>query len=380
MLAFVTGSTGLLGNNLVHALFQAGHEVRALARSTEKAQRELGDTAARIIVGDVRNVAEFAYGLRGIDVVFHTAAYFREYYNPGDHSNAVELTNVRATMELAQTAHAMGVGKMIYTSSASIIGLQPDGSPGDEQTPSWPGTARNLYLKSKGQAEQLLREFSRENQFFVAAVLPSWMWGPHDAGPTPSGKLVFDAIAHRLPPMLPPGGSAVVDARDVAVGMLRVAEIGRSGERYILSGDFAEVAGLIVNLAALTGAKPPRKHIPFAAAVALATASETWSRITGTPSPLSVEAVRLMNARLRVTSAKAEKDLGVTFRPFNITLADTVAWARTRLEDTSDTEVADSVINSKKCLSGRALHPYKDNGSGTDDRSRAGSIHLRLSR
>ena len=200
MRAFVTGSTGLLGNNLVRTLLRAGHEVRALARSTEKARRELGDTVAQIIIGDVRNVAEFADELRGIDVVFHTAAYFREYYNPGDHSNTVELTNVRATMELAHAAHTMGVGKMIYTSSASIIGVQPDGSPGDEQTPSWPGTATNLYLKSKGQAEQFLREFSREKKFFVAAVLPSWMWRPHDVGPTPSGKLVFDVIAHKLPP------------------------------------------------------------------------------------------------------------------------------------------------------------------------------------
>jgi nucleoside-diphosphate-sugar epimerase len=37
--AFVTGSTGLLGNNLVRTLLQAGHEVWALARSKEKARR-----------------------------------------------------------------------------------------------------------------------------------------------------------------------------------------------------------------------------------------------------------------------------------------------------------------------------------------------------
>jgi dihydroflavonol-4-reductase len=118
--------------------------------------------------------------------------------------------------------------------------------------------------------------------------------------------------------------------------MLRIAEIGRSGEQYILSGGFAELADTIANLATLTGAKPPKRRIPFAAAVALATAAETWSRITGTTSPMSVEAIRLMNARLSVTSAKAGKELGVTFRPFAVTLADTVAWARTRLHEKSD--------------------------------------------
>ena len=205
MRALVTGSTGLLGNNLVRTLIEAGHEVWALARSKEKAQRELSDTAARVVLGDIRNVANFAYELRGIDVIFHTAAYFREYYNPGDHSNAIELTNVKGTMELAQAAHAMGVRKMIYTSSASIIGLQPNGWPGDEQTPPWSGAAKNLYLDSKRRSEECLREFSREKGFFIALALPSWMWGPHDVAPTPSGQLVLDAIAHRLPPMVPPG-------------------------------------------------------------------------------------------------------------------------------------------------------------------------------
>ena len=153
MRALVTGSTGLLGNNLVRTLIDAGHEVWALARSREKAQRELGDTAARVVLGDIRNVPNFAYELRGIDVIFHTAAYFCEYYNPGDHSNAIELSNVKGTMELAQAAHAMGVRKMIYTSSASVIGLQPNGSPGDEQTPPWPGAAKNLYIR-KGMREK----------------------------------------------------------------------------------------------------------------------------------------------------------------------------------------------------------------------------------
>ncbi len=77
MRAFVTGSTGLLGNNLVRTLLQAGHEVWSLARSTERARRELGDTAARIVVGDVRNVAEFAYDLKGVDIVFHTGCKSR---------------------------------------------------------------------------------------------------------------------------------------------------------------------------------------------------------------------------------------------------------------------------------------------------------------
>ena len=43
MRMFVTGSTGLLGNNLVRRLLENGHEVLALARSKDKAAQELGE-------------------------------------------------------------------------------------------------------------------------------------------------------------------------------------------------------------------------------------------------------------------------------------------------------------------------------------------------
>ena len=91
--------------------------------------------------------------------------------------------------------------------------------------------------------------------------------------------------------MLPPGGSALVDARDVATGMLRAAEIGRCGERHILSGDFAELSDIIARLAALTGAKPPKRRIRFGFTVAIATAEETWSRLTRADSPMSFEGI-----------------------------------------------------------------------------------------
>lgn len=338
MRAFVTGSTGLLGNNLVRALLGAGHEVRALARSRDKAVRELGDTRAQVVLGDMTNVAGFADALAGVDVVFHTAAFFREYFAPGNHSKAVDCVNVDATLALAQAAHAKGVGKMLDTSSAAIIGLQSDGWPGDERTPPSPHVEKNLYVRSKRKVEPLLRQFSREKGFFIASALPAWMWGPHDAGPTASGRLVLDALEDRLPPAIPPGGSSVVDARDVAAGMLRIAEAGRSGERYILSGRYAELDEIVTELAALACARAPRLRVTYEGALAFAAVAETWSRISGKPSVMSLEGMRLLNAGLAVTASKAERELGVSFRPFEETLADAVAWTRARWREAHTTD------------------------------------------
>src|ERR1700736_1151322 len=78
--AFVTGATGLLGSNLVDALLRAGFEVRALVRSKDKAARVFGNAKVDVVVGDMADVAGFALALSGCGALFHTAAYFREYY------------------------------------------------------------------------------------------------------------------------------------------------------------------------------------------------------------------------------------------------------------------------------------------------------------
>jgi hypothetical protein len=55
---------------------------------------------------------------------------------------------------------------------------------------------------------------------------------------------------------------------------------------------------------------------------------------------MSVEGVRLLHARLNATSAKAERELFISFRPFSASLADTVEWARTRFHKLGDPQVA----------------------------------------
>ena len=78
---------------------------------------------------------------------------------------------------------------------------------------------------------------------------------------------MFDSFRHKLPPTVPPGGMSVVDARDVATGMLHMVQGGRSGERYILSGGYVEFGEIIANLALLTGTRRPKTKMPFAAAL-----------------------------------------------------------------------------------------------------------------
>lgn len=324
MKVFVTGSTGLLGNNLVRELVAAGHEVIGLTRSHEKAQWLLGDSGARFVVGDMRDIAGFADALDDCDAVIHTAAYFREYYAPGDHSASLEEINIQGTLALMREADRRGITRFVHTSSSGTIGHKPDGSPGDEDTPPGAEQMRNLYFKSKFDGDAKIRAFESQNGMRIVEILPGWMWGPGDAGPTGAGQLALNFVSGKLP-AVPGGGNNTIDARDVAAATVAALEHPDPADRYIVAGEHRYLHDLMKVLAEQTGQRAPMK-IPNWMALVYGYASETWARLTGGVPTAPLSGVRTMSEVHRVSSARAVEELGATFRPFEETARDVLAW------------------------------------------------------
>jgi dihydroflavonol-4-reductase len=327
MRAFVTGATGLLGSNLVQALLDQGHEVRGLVRSKEKAQRVFPSAKIEFVNGDMSNVSGFAPSLAGCDVLIHTAAYFREYYQPGEHKTSLEKINVQGTVDLLIAAEKQGVQKAIHISSAGVIGKKPDGTPSDENTLPDDHATSNLYFASKIDAELAIKRFLKERKLPVVMILPSWMWGPGDSAPTAAVKLVIDFLNQKIPGVVD-GGCSMVDARDVAQATIHAVERGKSGERYIVGGQYFDLAQVLTTLERVTGVPAPTRKIPYGLSLAVGAASQTWARITGTPALITIAGLRIMRARVAVDSSKAVRDLGASFRPFDDTVRDEVAWFR----------------------------------------------------
>src|SRR6516164_5185629 len=111
--AFVTGATGLLGNNLVRLLVSRGVRVRALARSREKAAKQFGSLPIETVVGDLSNVRAFASALEGVDLIFHTAAFFRDNYKGGKHWKELYDANVSGTSDLLSHAYSARVRRFV---------------------------------------------------------------------------------------------------------------------------------------------------------------------------------------------------------------------------------------------------------------------------
>lgn len=327
MQAFVTGSTGLLGNNLVRLLIQQGYSVKALVRSRQKAEALFADLPVNIIIGDMQDVAGFASELAGCDVLFHTAAYFREYYQPGDHWQQLQDINIKGTIALLEEAEKQGVKRVIYTSSSNVIGSGAHSAPGDETTRVTAEQCENLYAKSKVLAEKAIDDFLRSHTLPVVLILPSGMFGPGDSAPTSSGQLVLNFLRRRLPGIVD-GGMSVVDARDVAQAMLTAVEKGRSGERYIVSARYCSMEDLLKVLESVSGIPAPGFHIPYIVMLLYATIAEVVGRLTGKPVLVTRSSVGILHRRHNVLSTRAIKELAATFRPLSETLSDEIAWYR----------------------------------------------------
>jgi len=328
MRTFVTGATGLLGNNLVRELIGRGHTVKALVRSREKAEKLFGDLAIEYIVGDMENVAAFAGELAGTDVLFHTAAYFREYYQPGeDHWGKLKRVNIDGTIEILKAADAARAKKALYVSSSGVIGLKPDGSAGDENTPSHPVTEGNLYFKSKVLGEAAVEEFAKSHKMPVIQILPGWMFGTGDAAPTSAGQLVLDFLSGNLPGTFD-GGTTVVDAADVAIAMINAAEKERCGPKYLIAGTFKTMREIAQTMAEVSGKPEPKIRFPYMAIYSFAVVQELYSRLTGKPALVTRTAINTMRARLDHDSSRAVNELGASFRPFADTLRSEIDWYR----------------------------------------------------
>jgi len=327
MKIFVTGGTGLLGNNLIRSLTALGHNVVALVRSEKKGRWLLGNTHTQLVKGDMRDVASFAYALNGCQAVFHTAAYFREFYQPGNHWQTLDEINIKGTLKFMVEADRCGIHRFIHVSSCGAIGLKPDGTPGDEDTPPLPVQMSNLYFKSKIDGNAAIRAWQPQHGMEVILIMPGWMWGPGDAAPTGAGQFVLDFLSRKIPGITD-GGQSVVDVRDVATAMIASLDKGEHLESYIVAGHYHTIENILRTLEHVTGIRAPKLHLPHAVVMIYAWAAEVFGQLTGRKILVTREAVRTLHAKLHWDSRKAERTLGVTFRPFEETLRDMVAWYR----------------------------------------------------
>ena len=242
----VTGASGFVGSAVARKLVERGFTVRALVRSASP-RAHLTELDLDYAVGDLRDAESVRNAMRGVRYLFHVAADYRLWARrPGE----IEHNNLVGTRTIMQEAMRAGVERVVYTSSVATLDCH-GGRTADESHPLHEDKAIGAYKRSKVRAERLVEAMVAEGLPAVI-VNPSTPIGPCDVKPTPTGRMIVEAAAGRMPAFVDTGLN-MVHVDDVATGHLMAFERGRIGERYILGGQNASLADILAAVALLTG-------------------------------------------------------------------------------------------------------------------------------
>ena len=214
---------------------------------------------------------------------------------------------------------------VVHTSSVATIGLPADGRPGDEDTPLPPEQVVGAYKRSKLESERLALAAAEAGRH-VVVVNPTAPVGPGDHLPTPTGRIITDFLAGRMPAYVDTGLN-LVDVRDVAAGHRLALERGRPGRRYILGNENLTLREILTILAGLTGRRPPRVRLPHAVAIAVAAVDEAIEGGVLGREPLApLDGALMARKRMFVDPSRAARELGAPRSPVREALADAVDW------------------------------------------------------
>ncbi|HEX2618353.1 MAG TPA: NAD-dependent epimerase/dehydratase family protein, partial [Flavobacteriales bacterium] len=262
----VTGGTGIVGSHVLAELLARGRPVRALVRpgtDREIVRRVLrhyhadGDARFQRIAwaeGDLFDVLALADAMQGVEHVYHAAAMVS--FDPRDNA-ALFATNITGTGNLVNAALEARVRRLCHVSSTASIGRRDDGALTDEHTPYVQNRNTSPYTISKHDAELEVQRGIAEGLDAVL-VNPCVVLGPGIAG---RSSMTMIERLRKGSRFFPPGANAVVDARDVATAMVRLMEVGTSGERHLLIGENVTYERLFTLIAAAAGRPAPTSRL-----------------------------------------------------------------------------------------------------------------------
>lgn len=312
MKAFVTGANGFTGSHLVKALEQRGDTVVGWVRKSSDLSR-LADCKVQFAYGDITDAKALQEAMRGVDAVFHTAAYVELGVVDEAKMQQVNVEGTRAVMQAAQQA---GVSKVVYCSTIGIYG-DTQGRVIDETFQRTQKDFSSGYDRTKYQAQQLVDQFAAEG-LPVVSVMPSGIFGADDPH---FGPVIDQFLKGRL--KLWAGGdriTGIVHVDDLVGAMLLAADKAKPGSHYILSAGEMTTREMFQFLSQETGIAPPGEA-PKALVRFLGNLLDPVGRLLSWQPPLSRERVHYIYDRcVRVDATKACQELGWQPRSVEATL------------------------------------------------------------
>jgi uncharacterized protein YbjT (DUF2867 family) len=208
----VLGGTGFVGRHLVARLAALGYPVVVPSRNRER-QRELFVLpGVQVVSCDVYNISQLTRLLRGAGAVVNLVGILNE---PGRDGEGFERAHVQLTRTLLAACQQTGVRRLLQMSALNA------------------GRGRSHYLRTRGEAEQAVRDSRLDWTIFQ----PSVIFGAGD-GLFGRFRALFDLVRTPVLPLARAGAKfAPVYVGDVVEAFVRALEDPASiGQTYELYG------------------------------------------------------------------------------------------------------------------------------------------------
>lgn len=320
----VTGATGFIGHHTVGLLRRLGAAVTALVRGSS-VRTPLTEAGVRCVTAPLDDVVALTAGCAGADVLLHIAGAV----DFGDDWALCRQVNVEGTRNVLEAARRAGVRRIVHVSSIVAVGANPRPVPFDEAAEWNLGPLRVAYITTKREGETVALAATAAGQP-VIVVNPGCVIGPDDVSGSEFGVLCRRFWRRRIPFYFA-GGLSAVDVRDVAGGILRAAERGVVGSRYLLTGHNLTQGQFFAALARTADRFFPRLRLPISVGRLGAHLGDRLPRRPGQRPYLSAGQARALGLYFWYDCGRARQQLGYEPRPLADTLADTHQfWTRRR--------------------------------------------------
>ena len=319
--AFVTGSTGFLGLNLIDQLLKCGWNVYALHRSTSDLTY-LNRKDVIGVIGDVTDFDSLEAGVpEDIDIVFHAAAN-TDYWKRKN--NIQTKVNVNGTKNIVDIVLKKGISRLVYTSSITAYGEHR--SVIDEETPSNALESVANYFVTKKQSEDIVQEAIDKFDLDAVILCPSHILGPYDFR---NWVKIIHLVNENKLPGIPSGKGPFSHVSEVAQAHIIAADKAPKGSRYVLGGryhSFLEVINSIQEILKRNKSKAATLQWILHLGVHLHGFLGLMNR--SKEPELTREKLMLVSSDFQVDDSKAQQELGFRHIPIDEILDDCISWLK----------------------------------------------------
>lgn len=312
---FVTGGSGLLGQELISQLLQEGHKVIATEHRTP-----INITHSNLIIekGDLLNVVWLETLLSKVSGVFHCAGYVS--FSTGDRDKLFRI-NTACTTALVNACIECKVSKLVHVSSVAALQRSKTNEAIDEKLGLVEEKDTSVYGYSKFLGEMEVWRGIAEGLNAVI-VNPSIILGAGnwEEGSTKLFKNVWEEF-----PYYTEGATGFVDVKDVAAAMILLMNADITNERFVLNGHNIAYRELFTKMAIAFGKKPPHKLANTSMINAVVGLGKLRSFFTRKPPLITLETAKSAVSVVQYDNNKILKALPkFNFRPIDVTVNETV--------------------------------------------------------